>query len=115
MEDVDRANLKINFDPANMILYGTGYPLDAFDVLAKQVISVHCKDGDWPDRAQPGALGQEVPLGKGKVGIPAFIAKLKSAGYTGPLIIEREQGEPSQRPAEIRDAIQLLRNFGRSA
>ena len=111
MEDVDRANLKINFDPANMILYGTGDPLDAFDVLAKRVISVHCKDGDWPDRAHPDALGEEVPLGKGKVDIPAFVAKLKSARYTGPLIIEREQGDPGQRTAEIRDAIQLLRNL----
>ena len=118
IEEVDRANLKINFDPANMILYGTGDPLDALDVLAKRVISVHCKDAEWPDRAHPDALGQEAPLGHGKVDIPAFIAKLKSNGYTGPLIIEREQGEARQRSAEMREAINLLRkavSAGRAA
>ena len=50
IEDVDRPNLRINFDPANMILYGTGDPIEALDVLAKRVLSVHCKDGDWPPR-----------------------------------------------------------------
>jgi sugar phosphate isomerase/epimerase len=47
---VNRENLGINFDPANMILYGTGDPIDALGVLAQHVISVHCKDGDWPPK-----------------------------------------------------------------
>ncbi len=53
IEDVERPNLKINFDPANMILYGTGDPIEALDVLGKHVVSVHCKDGDWPPVDQP--------------------------------------------------------------
>src|SRR5579885_2529853 len=54
-KDVDRANLGINFDPANMILYGTGNPIEALDVLGPHVISVHAKDGDWPPKGVPGA------------------------------------------------------------
>jgi L-ribulose-5-phosphate 3-epimerase len=111
MEDVDRPNLKINFDPANMILYGTGDPLEAFTALSKYVISVHCKDGDWPPREQPEALGVEAPLGKGAVDIPAFLSRLKEAGYTGTLNIECEENDPDARRAHIRDAVSLLRTL----
>jgi L-ribulose-5-phosphate 3-epimerase len=111
IEDVDRPNLKINFDPANMILYGTGDPLEAFSVLSKHVVSVHCKDGDWPARERPEALGVEMPLGQGKVDIPAFIAKLKEAGYTGPLNIECEDTDPAERAANIRKAVTLLKRL----
>jgi L-ribulose-5-phosphate 3-epimerase len=111
LADVDRPNLKINFDPANMILYGTGDPLEALNVLAKHVISVHCKDGDWPPMDRPDVLGKERPLGEGSVDVPAFIAKLKEIGYRGVLAIERENvGEP-QRSADIRKAISLLRRL----
>lgn len=109
--DVDRPNLKINFDPANMILYGTGYPIEALDVLAGRIISVHCKDGDWPPRDQPEALGRERPLGEGSVDIPAFLSKLKEIGYKGVLSIERENTPEPQRSAEIRQAVSLLKRL----
>ena len=54
LQDVDRPNLRINFDPANMILYGTGDPIEALGVLAPHVVSVHCKDGDWPPEDSAG-------------------------------------------------------------
>jgi sugar phosphate isomerase/epimerase len=108
--DVGRPNLKINFDPANMILYGTGDPVEALEVVKADVVSVHCKDGDWPPKGVPGALGTEQPLGKGSVGIPRFVAKLKEIGYTGPLTIEREvHGEQQRR--DILAAVELLRSL----
>lgn len=111
IEDVDRDNLKINFDPANMILYGTGDPIEALGVLGKKVISVHCKDGVWPAREKPEALGQEVPLGTGDVDFPAFISKLKEVGYTGPLIIEREEPDQEKRTADVHHAVALLKKL----
>jgi len=111
LRDVDRPNLGINFDPANMILYGTGDPIEALGVLAPHVISVHCKDGDWPPKGVPGALGTERPLGQGSVGIGRFIAKLKEIGYKAPLNIEREVEDPEQRQADIRMAVELLRRI----
>jgi sugar phosphate isomerase/epimerase len=108
IEDVARPNVRINFDPANMILYGTGDPIEALDLLGPLVISVHCKDGDWPPRDRPGALGTERPLGQGSVGIRRFIQKLKQLGYRGTLNIEREVEDREQRLADIRAAVRLL-------
>jgi len=106
--DVNRPNLGINFDPANMILYGTGDPVDALGTLAQHVLSVHCKDGDWPPKGTPGALGQEKPLGQGAVGMPRFIQKLKLIGFKGPLNIEREVPDAAERLRDIALGVKLL-------
>lgn len=111
MEDVDRRNLKINFDPANMILYGTGDPIEALEVLGKQVISVHCKDGDWPPLDKPEALGTERALGEGSVDLPRFVSKLKEIGYRGILSIEREEPDQEKRAADVRKAVSLLKGL----
>ncbi len=103
--DVDRDNLGVNFDPANMILYGSGEPLEALEIVREHVLTVHCKDAKWP--AEPGQWGAETPLGKGDVGMDRFVAKLKEIGYSGPLTIEREiVGEAQQ--ADIREGVALL-------
>jgi sugar phosphate isomerase/epimerase len=111
LHDVNRGNLRINFDPANMILYGTGDPIEALDVLAPHVVSVHCKDGNWPPKDQPDALGKEQPLGQGSVGIPRFLKKLREIGYHGPLAIEREASDPARRLLDIRHGIALLKEL----
>ena len=108
LRDCARPNLKINFDPANMILYGSGDPIEAVGVLAEHVVSVHCKDGDWPPRGVPGALGEEKPLGAGSVGIDKFIARLKALGYQGTLNIEREGQSPEQWRRDVKMAVGLL-------
>ena len=105
---VDRPNLRINFDPANMILYGTGDPIAALDTLAPHVVTVHCKDGDWPPLNIDGALGEEQPLGQGSVGMEQFVTKLKEIGYKGPLTIEREASDPERRRRDIAKGIELL-------
>jgi sugar phosphate isomerase/epimerase len=108
LEDVERDNLFVNFDPANMILYGAGEPLPALEQLGSRVRSVHCKDATWSD--QPGETwGREEPLGKGDVDMEAFLKTLKKIGYEGPLTIEREIAqEPERQKAEIGGAIELL-------
>jgi len=86
--DVDRDDLKVNFDPANMVAYGTGDPIEALESLAEYVRGVHVKDAVGP-KAE-GELGAEVPLDQGDVGMERFVAKLKQLDYEGPLTIERE-------------------------
>jgi len=88
LRTLDRENVKVNFDPANMILYGSGEPIEALGIVADHVISVHAKDGKWPEAK--GQLGTEFPLGKGDVGMENFVAKLVEIGYDGPLTMERE-------------------------
>ena len=121
LEDVDRPNLKLNFDPANLILYGTSEPIAALELVGKHVVSVHAKDGNWPDPAKPGTLGTEMPLGQGSVGMANFVNTLKKVGYTGPLTIEREvaldQDMDDRHQAklahvdDIKAAIELLRSL----
>jgi sugar phosphate isomerase/epimerase len=108
IQDVARENLFINFDPANMILYGTGEPIEALKKVGRFVRSVHCKDGKWAKN--PGQeWGQEVPLGQGDVGMEKYLRTLKEIGYTGPLTIEREiPQEPERQKAEIGHAVRLL-------
>ncbi|MBI1903820.1 MAG: sugar phosphate isomerase/epimerase [Planctomycetia bacterium] len=106
--DVKRNNLFINFDPANMILYGTGEPIAALKKVGRYVKSVHCKDGKWAKN--PGQeWGVEAPLGQGDVGMENYLRTLKEVGYTGPLTIEREIAqEPERQKAEIGHALRLL-------
>ena len=108
MSLVDRNNIFINFDPANMILYGSGQPLAALELLGHYVRSVHCKDAAWS--SHPGKeWGQEVPLGHGAVGMKEFLLTLQKIGYEGSLTIERELSQaPSQQRTEISHAINLL-------
>jgi sugar phosphate isomerase/epimerase len=106
---VDRPNLKINFDPANLIMYGTDDPINALSVLGPHIVSVHAKDGTWPK--EKGGLGHEEPLGKGEVGIERFVAKLEEIGFTGPLNVEREAHDHAQRLADIKSGVALLKTF----
>ncbi|MEQ8853993.1 sugar phosphate isomerase/epimerase family protein [Gimesia sp.] len=108
--DVARDNLKINFDPANMILYGTGDPIAALKRVGHLVASVHCKDATWAPEADRGvAWGAEVPLGEGDVGMGTYLRTLNEIGYTGPLTIEREIPEQrDQQKADIGKAVKLL-------
>ncbi len=106
--DVQRDNLFVNFDPANMILYGAGEPIAALKKVGKYVRSIHCKDGTWAKH--PGKeWGCEVPLGQGDVGFYNYLKTLKEIGYTGPLTIEREiPQEPERQKAEIGHAVRVL-------
>ncbi|MGD9723412.1 MAG: sugar phosphate isomerase/epimerase family protein [Pirellulales bacterium] len=109
--DVERDNLFVNFDPANMILYGSGEPIEALEKVGRWVKSVHCKDGKWA--ARPGQeWGTEVPLGEGDVGLERYLRTLEKIGYRGPLTIEREiPQEPERQKAEIGRALALLREL----
>lgn len=108
LNDVGADNLFVNFDPANMILYGTGEPIAALRQLGSRVRSVHCKDALWA--ANPGKeWGQEVPLGQGQVGLEKYLSTLSEVGYFGPLTIEREIPQDRDRQkSEIAGAVRLL-------
>jgi sugar phosphate isomerase/epimerase len=113
LKDVGRGNLFVNFDPANMILYGCGEPIPALRTLGRYVRSIHCKDATWSDK--PGETwGAEVPLGQGDVNFEAYLRTLAEIGYDGPLTIEREiPQEPQRQKAEIAGAVELLARLRR--
>lgn len=88
--DVARPNLKVNYDPANMIAYGSGTPLEALEILGEYLVGFHCKDYKVPADRKPGEFGEESRLGEGDVNIEAVVTKLWEMGYRGPLTVERE-------------------------
>ena len=90
-----------------MILYGTGDPIEALDVLGPRIFLSTAKMAIGP-QTMPGALGKERPLGKGAVGIERFLAKLQEIGFTGPLNIEREAENQEERMIDIAQGIELL-------
>ena len=87
IEAVGRDNVRVNFDPANMLFYGSGDPIEALEILRDYVIGVHCKDARMLGEKRE---IEEVPFGEGDVGAERFIRKLNEIDYKGPLTIERE-------------------------
>jgi sugar phosphate isomerase/epimerase len=103
--DAGLDNLAVNLDVANLILYGKGEAVGALDVLGPRVHGLHAKDGLYP--TDPYGLGEEVPIGKGRVRFPEVFAKLHALSYAGPITIEREISGPKQE-ADLRESKQYL-------
>ena len=110
LEALNHPALGVNFDPANMIMYNMGDPLDGIRVLAPWVKHVHIKDAVTTD--QPELLGPEVVWGTGKVNAEKFLTTLKNTGYNGVLAVEREAGQ--DRFEDIQKAVAQLKSFSQS-
>ncbi|MCC6421078.1 MAG: sugar phosphate isomerase/epimerase [Gemmataceae bacterium] len=107
LDELKCPNLKVNFDPANVLLYDMGDPLRAVEILGPDIRSVHVKDANRT--TTPGTWGEELPLGQGQVNIRQFIKALKKVGYCGSLCIEREVGDQEQRLQDVAHGIRYLR------
>ncbi|MDP6520761.1 MAG: sugar phosphate isomerase/epimerase family protein [Planctomycetota bacterium] len=108
LAELERPSVGVNFDPANMLLYGMGDPVQALDCLAPHVLQVHIKDAEEP--AAAGEWGREVRVGTGQVDWPEFHATLARHGLTCDLMIEREAGD--ERLADILAAREQLAGLG---
>jgi L-ribulose-5-phosphate 3-epimerase len=97
LQQLNKPNVGVNFDPANMILYDKGDPIAALQALSPWLKQCHIKDA--VKTKTPGAWGEEVPVGDGEVDWPAFLETLDELHFQGNLAIEREAGE--QRVADI--------------
>jgi sugar phosphate isomerase/epimerase len=91
LDALDHPNVGVNFDPANMILYGMGDPVEAIRTLASRVVQVHAKDAT--PTATPGTWGAEVPLGTGAVDWDTFLPEVLAISPAVNVIIEREAGD----------------------
>jgi len=109
LDEMAMDNLRVNFDPGNVVLYGSGDPIQALKILGRDIAHVHVKDARPP--SEPEQWGAEVPLGEGVVGMVAFLDALVAAEYVGPLIVEREVGTQEERVADVRNGMQLLRRL----
>jgi L-ribulose-5-phosphate 3-epimerase len=108
LQKLQRPNVGVNFDPANMILYDKGNPIAALRMLGPWIRQVHIKDARRTK--VPGTWGEEVAAGTGGVDWRAFLATLRELNYAGDLVIEREAG--SQRVMDIRTAKEVVAGMG---
>ena len=105
IEEIGLDNVGINFDTANVMLYGKGNPADAVLVFGKYIKDTHIKDGFYPTNGRE--LGKEAAAGEGLCDFPLIYKRLMEAGYTGPFTIEREiKGE--KQVADIIKARDML-------
>ncbi len=108
LEDLAHPNLGVNFDPANMILYGKGEPVKALGLLSQFVVQIHIKDA-LPTET-PGTWGREVPAGQGAVDWNSFFEVANAIDPPVDFIIEREAGV--DRTDDIAAAIELIKANG---
>lgn len=107
LKKLDRRNVGVNFDPANMILYDQGNPIEALRLLAPWLKQCHIKDANRT--RQPGTWGEEVVVGTGQVNWREFFQVLGESRFAGYCSIEREAG--NQRAADIRAARQFVESL----
>jgi len=104
LEKLDHKSVGVNFDPANMILYDKGDPIEAVRVLVPWIRHLHVKDA--LRTKQPGTWGAEVPWGDGAVGVKQFLSVLEEVRFDGAMAIEREAGD--DRFGDVKLAIERL-------
>jgi L-ribulose-5-phosphate 3-epimerase len=104
LQDLKHPNIGVNFDPANIILYDKGDPIESVRTLGPWIKHIHIKDATRTET--PGTWGAEVPWGDGQVGTEAFLAALTEIGFAGTIAIEREAGD--DRVGDIKLAVERL-------
>jgi len=107
LDDLGCPNLGVNFDPANMILYGKGDPIEALRLLGPHVVQVHVKDA--VPTTTPGTWGTEVPVGDGAVDWQALFEVALTIDPPVNFIIEREAG--ADRSTDIPKARELIQTY----
>ncbi|MEM7167344.1 MAG: sugar phosphate isomerase/epimerase family protein [Planctomycetota bacterium] len=109
LNELQRPGVGVNFDPANMILYGMGDPIAALQQLAPWVRQLHVKDATAA--TTPGAWGTEVPVGSGHVDWHRFVAVVGELCRDRALVLEREAGD--DRLADVARGRDLLLAIGK--
>ena len=126
IESLGVGSIKVNYDPANLVMVTGVDPVEGVRTLGKHIIHTHAKDGIQLKSIDPRVVYdyfaeggiedirleeyfQEVPLGEGKVDFQEYILALKEVGYTGFLTVEREVGE--NPAADIQKAVEFLKKY----
>jgi L-ribulose-5-phosphate 3-epimerase len=123
IEAVDSPFFKINYDPANFIIWpallseqnNVPYdkkkaleefkPVDGVKVLDQYIVHTHAKDAMVDENNKH----REVPLGEGWIDWPRYISLLKEIGYDGYFAIERETG--ADPVGDVQRAVDFLRSL----
>ena len=109
LEDIGEPNAGVNFDPANILIYGKGDPAEFVEKLGSRIRLVHCKDANPP--AANAARGRETPLGKGSTDFATLLRRVLASGFQGPLVIERELTPGPEQERDVAEAVKFLNSI----
>jgi L-ribulose-5-phosphate 3-epimerase len=132
LEILNTKGLRVNFDPANMVMVTGDDPVKGIELLKEYIVHTHVKDGIRIKPVDPGAiygsLGyegmdheklremvdggvffKETPLGEGNVGFDDYFSTIERIGYTGYLAVEREGGDVPLN--DIKKAVEFIRKY----
>lgn len=125
LDSLGANGVRVNFDPANLVMCIDERPEEALKYLGKYVVHTHAKDGIMLKKKidQKISIGEEaknhqalydmghryleLPLGEGDVDFDVYLPALAATGYNGFLTIEREVGE--NPVADIELAVRFLK------
>ncbi|MCK5812421.1 MAG: sugar phosphate isomerase/epimerase [Clostridiales bacterium] len=120
LDSLTSSGVRVNFDPANLVMVIGEDPVQAVKNLAPYIVHTHAKDGKMLLKCNPEDLYMthgktwdeafiETPLGEGNVNFPTYLKALGESGYKGFLTIEREVGKTPYE--DIKKAVQFLRRI----
>lgn len=115
LELVDRPNLGVIYDPANLYVAGEDYGPAIVCRLGRQILHVHVKDSVRADAPAPGVAGppsyfyRPQPLGQGRVDYGPVLAALRDIGYTGYLSAETRLPEGDNRSLAEHERLAMAR------
>jgi sugar phosphate isomerase/epimerase len=110
IEAIDRPNVGINYDTANVIFYGHTRPETDIAAAAPFINHLHIKD----QIGGPGVWNFPA-IGTGEVDFAPIFQALNDVRFTGPCSIELEfQGEPWPSLEEVREALATSLTFLRT-
>jgi L-ribulose-5-phosphate 3-epimerase len=126
LDSLGSKGVGVNLDPANLIMVIGEDAAEAVRNLGPYIVHTHAKDGLMLKKTDPEVLYGffadggiedlrieeyflEVPLGRGQVKWPEYIAALQEVGYKGFLTIEREVGNDPAK--DIAEAVEFLKKL----
>ena len=125
LDSLGAGGVRVNFDPANLVMCVDDRPENALKYLGKYVVHTHAKDGimlkkkieekinigeeakEHQALADMGMKYLELPLGEGDVNFDVYLPDLAATGFNGFLTIEREVGDNPEK--DIALAVEFLK------
>ena len=125
LDSLGAGGVRVNFDPANLVMCVDDRPENALKYLGKYVVHTHAIDGimlkkkieekinigeeakEHQALADMGMKYLELPLGEGDVNFDVYLPALAATGFNGFLTIEREVGDNPEK--DIALAVEFLK------
>lgn len=98
LDSLGAMGVRVNFDPANLVMCVADDPVKGVETLKKYVVHTHAKDGVMIGNREG---WEELPLGKGGVDWDNYLLALDKIGYKGFLTIEREVGDNPEEDIKL--------------